>query len=79
MPDRQFERGKEIIPPPPRPPYWLNEVEAIDEMGGLDTPLGVALWRILRSARLWVDGEPESAASCSRRFPRRWRNDTRWR
>lgn len=59
MPDRQFERGKEIIPPPPRPPYWLNEVEAIDEMGGLDTPLGVALWRILRSARLWVDGDPE--------------------
>jgi tetratricopeptide (TPR) repeat protein len=62
MSDRQYERGKEIIPPPPRPPYWLNEVEAIDEMGGLDTPLGVVLWRILRSARLWVDGDPERRA-----------------
>lgn len=59
MSDRQFERGKGIIPPPPRPPYWLNEVEAIDEMGGLDTPLGVVLWRVLRIARLWVDGDPD--------------------
>lgn len=48
--------GSKIIPPPPPPPAWLTEVVAIDETGGLDTPLGYTLWRALRSARLWLSG-----------------------